>query len=194
MTARWVVEHAQDQVGTGGWVEYSDEDTARIAAGTAGTVWALVPPALIAERDRRQDVVGAAQAWRRWTKVPLTTPYEDDQVERALADAVDALSAAEQPGVASGTSEASSALHGDAGPADGTDTCGPCRSGDHESCDWDEQTPPDRCPCPCESRVERHGPSSLAGYTSPRCAAGMDGCDDLACVCACHHNATGGTP
>lgn len=40
---RWVVEHPQDQLATGGLVEYPDEPTAHAHAGTAATVWALVP-------------------------------------------------------------------------------------------------------------------------------------------------------
>lgn len=31
-----------------------------------------------------------------------------------------------------------------------------------------------------------HGTDSLDGYTSMRCMANLDGCDDLACVCTCH--------
>lgn len=31
-----------------------------------------------------------------------------------------------------------------------------------------------------------HGPSGLDGYVTMQCLAGLPGCDDLACVCACH--------
>ncbi|MEW2442807.1 hypothetical protein [Micromonospora marina] len=31
-----------------------------------------------------------------------------------------------------------------------------------------------------------HGPSGLAGYVTMQCLASLGGCDDLACVCACH--------
>lgn len=36
---------------------------------------------------------------------------------------------------------------------------------------------------------EDHGFDGLDGYMSPRCSYGMDGCDDLACVCRCHGEA-----
>jgi hypothetical protein len=59
MTAvRWVVEHPGTPP-TGGWVEYPTEADAIAAAGTAGTVLALVTPA-----DVR--VLEAAEVWRRW--------------------------------------------------------------------------------------------------------------------------------
>jgi hypothetical protein len=58
MTAvRWVVEHDQDQLRTGGLVEYPTEADAHTHAGTAGRVWALVTPEVV-------RVLQAAQAWR----------------------------------------------------------------------------------------------------------------------------------
>ncbi|GAA0720044.1 hypothetical protein Drose_06325 [Dactylosporangium roseum] len=32
-----------------------------------------------------------------------------------------------------------------------------------------------------------HTSVGLWGYTSMRCANGLDGCDDQACICLCHH-------
>lgn len=50
MTAvRWVVEHPQDQLGTGGWVEYPDRESAEQHAGNAATVWCLVRPEAVSE-------------------------------------------------------------------------------------------------------------------------------------------------
>lgn len=46
--------------------------------------------------------------------------------------------------------------------------------------------------CGCrEHRPEKvHDSDGLWGYTSMRCAADMDGCDDRACVCRCHDEVT----
>jgi len=33
---------------------------------------------------------------------------------------------------------------------------------------------------------KKHGSYGLIGYESMRCANGLDGCDDAACICRCH--------
>ena len=80
MTAvRWLVEHADDQLRTGGLVEYPDEPTADRHAGTAATVWALVPPEVV-------RVLEAAVAWReehaRWER---DNPYHGASSADVLA-------------------------------------------------------------------------------------------------------------
>lgn len=82
MTAvRWVVEHRPDQIGGPDWIEYPTERSARQHAGTAATVWALVPAEAV-------DVLAAAREW--WNTEELPAHLLDDQ-ERALRRAVAAL-------------------------------------------------------------------------------------------------------
>lgn len=85
MTAvRWVVEHPQDQLGTGGWIEYPDERTARAHAGTNATVWALVTPEAV-------DVLTAAREWWATETLHALSPSLLDDQETALGRAVAAL-------------------------------------------------------------------------------------------------------
>lgn len=117
--------HAQ-RSGTGGWIEYPDERTARAHAGTAATVWALVPA-------EAADVLTAARQW--WATENLPASLLDDQ-ETALGRAVAALdrittptqptgiphSAAgspTHPTLNSGTNPARSPRHGQTNPARG---------------------------------------------------------------------------
>jgi hypothetical protein len=85
-TVRWVVEHPGHESAAGGWVEYPDQATAEQHAGTAATVWALVPPEVV-------RVLEAAQAQRDGMRRP---EISDEQIEALLtgvAAAVDAFGA-----------------------------------------------------------------------------------------------------
>lgn len=55
-TVRWLVHHPQDQLGTGGWVEYPDRPTADEHAGTTAKVWALVTPEVVRQRERVREL------------------------------------------------------------------------------------------------------------------------------------------
>ena len=77
---RWFADHPGEPP-IGGLVEYPDEPTARTHAGTAATVWALVP----AEAVR---VIESAQAWRdpaaRRRLATTTADYGLEQLVRAI--------------------------------------------------------------------------------------------------------------
>ena len=64
---RWVVEHPGHEFAAGGWVEYPDESTARTHAGTAATVWALVPAEAVRVIEAARAVVAG------WTEEPDIT-------------------------------------------------------------------------------------------------------------------------
>jgi hypothetical protein len=109
---RWLVAHPDDQLGTGGWVAYPDEPTAREHAGTTGTVWALVPPEVV-------RVLEAAVEWR--DAAPGSSQYQRaaDALDAAVDAARLAAPAASEPTPDQPTTEARPPASGDAGGLSG---------------------------------------------------------------------------